>query len=140
MLETAEALSQLRTRLFTILTEEGYGSVRLDQDEDLLFKADGRAYCFLFQKGDPAFLRLLMPNFWEIEDEDERARARVACYEASSACKCASVFLRNDDTWASAETLVTDVASIDARFVRRLVSMVGTAVDEFVRHMRAELQ
>ena len=74
---------------------------------------------------DPAYVRLLFPNFWGIESDDERARAFAAASTATRQCKAAKVFVRDDgaNVSVSYEAFYPELAGAEAVFGRVLSAM-----------------
>lgn len=117
------------------LDQEGFRPT-IDKDGDLMFKVEGRTYFVFADADDAQFFRLVFPNFWSIEDEDERARAYVAAHDATAQTKVAKVFVVKDDTWASLE-LFCDPPETVRTVLPRGLSAVQSAVDTFAQIMRA---
>jgi len=117
------------------LEEEGYRP-SIDKDGDLMFKIESQTYFVIVEEDDAEFFRLVYPNFWSIENEDERARAYVAAHDATAKTKVAKVFVVNDDTWASLELFCNPPETVKT-VLPRGVSSVQTAVDTFTQIMRA---
>ena len=106
----------------------------IDKDGDVVFKRDGKTWIIFIDDADPTFFRIALPNFWPIEDEDERQRAFAACSHASCAVKVAKVFVVNDNIWASAELLLPDgdwTAIFD-----RCLDTLDLVVSSFISQMR----
>lgn len=118
-----------------ILEQEGYRPT-IDKDGDLMFKIEGKTYFVFAEEDDAEFFRLVFPNFWAIENEDERARAYVAAHDATAQTKVAKVFVVNDDTWACLE-LFCDPPETVKTVLTRGIAAVQAAVDTFAQIMRA---
>ena len=118
----------------SFLREEGYAPKR-DSDGDIAFKFEGRYYVVVVDEADPMFFRLIFPNFWQIDSEEERAKASVAALEACRSTKVAKVFLVKDNTWASVELFLDPYDGYRAVF-RRSLSALQTATQTFLTTMR----
>ena len=127
--------SVIHSNLFSMLQEEGYGNVRTDEDGQLVFQLDGSTYLFSLDNNDPGYIRLLFPNFWSIDSDDERARAMVACNQVTLDCKCASVSIGSDSVTAEVQLLLPTGGTLDGTYVRRILSMISTAVSYFMEQM-----
>ncbi len=125
----------LADQLHTLLVDEGYGKVRFDDDGDVVFKCEGLTYLALFDERDPRYVRLVLPGFWSIDDEEERERAIEVCNHVHGTCKCAYVRVGDDAASAAVEVLMPPGAAFDGPYVRRLISMIVTAVDTFREKM-----
>ena len=106
------------------LGAEGYRPTR-DDDGDVLFKFEGGTYLIYAVEDDPTYFRVVYPNFWPIESDDERARALDAASLASRQCKGAKVYVRDDGANVSVayEAFYDDVARVQASFTRILSAM-----------------
>ena len=116
------------------LRNEGY-TPKTDSDGDIVFKHEGNTYIVIFDKDDKDFIRLVYPNFWSIESQDERVIAESAAARATGGTKVAKVFLVKDNTWAAVEIFTTDVNSVIPVFIR-CIRAIRTAVKTFVAEMK----
>ena len=126
----------LHSRIRHLLEEEGYSKIRVDEDGDLVFKAEGGNYLFVFDAADPRFVRLMFPSFWPIGDESARRTALDAANEITRGCKGARLYVHGGVVSASVDLLVPDVASVDGAVVVRLVGMVQSAVLRFMGKLK----
>lgn len=117
------------------LRTEGY-SPRVDEDGDVAFKFEGRTYYLLISEDDPNLMRLAYPNFWSIENEDERLRAQVAALKATKDTKVAKVFLTEKNTWAMVSLFLAEPDDFHPVFSRCL-SALRLSVNTFADTMRA---
>lgn len=115
---------------------EGYVPT-IDDDGDILFKAEGRSYFVILDENDEQFYRLAFPNFWSIDDEDERERVIHAASHATTKTKVAKIFPVKDDTWASVELFLSGPEEFNGVFVRSL-SALQSAVRTFREAMATE--
>lgn len=118
----------------SFLREEGYAPQR-DSDGDVAFKYEGRAYVVVVDEADPMFFRLIFPNFWSIDSEEERAQVAEAALEACRSTKVAKVFPVSDNTWASVELFVEPYDNYRAVFFRSLGALQA-ATQTFLTTMR----
>ena len=124
-----------RARMYeTYLREEGYNP-KIDDDGDVAFKVEGKSYVIMVAENDPEFFRILFPNFWPIESDDERIRVLLASVEACKDTKVAKVFPVRDDTWATVEIFCMPPESFRLVF-NRCLSALRTAVNTFAEHAR----
>ena len=124
---------ELQELYLEYLKIEGYVP-KIDDDGDVMFKAEGRTYFIDVNEKDPQFFRLVFPFFWKIEDEEERTRAFQAANHANLETKVAKVFVVNDDTWASVELFVEKPEDFQPVFTRSLAS-IRASVDVFAAKM-----
>ncbi|EMI55715.1 hypothetical protein [Rhodopirellula sallentina] len=128
---TEESLQQ---SYINFLKQEGY-SPRVDEDGDVAFKFEGRTYYLLVSAEDPNLMRLAYPNFWSIENEEERLRAQVAALKATKDTKVAKVFLTEKNTWGIVSLFLADPEAFHPVFPRCL-SALRLSVNTFADTMR----
>lgn len=139
--DLAEGLTQY---FQTLLANEGYQKGNVEWDEsaktsDLIFKVEGRSYLLIADADDVDFVRLVFPNFWPLESDEEFAAALQAISLVNGRCKGAKVHAngKNDNIVATAEFLVSAKnPQIDSALFIRYIRMLNTASDEFARLMR----
>lgn len=118
------------------LKNEGFVP-RIDEDGDVVFKAEGRTYFVNFERdGDDGlwFFRLVFPNFWSVDDEDERKRMEHAALVATRRIKSAKIFLTDDDTCGSIEVFTSSPQEFVKIVLRSLSALQGA-----VRLFQAEM-
>lgn len=128
---------QERAQLYMdYLTAEGYRP-SIDKDGDVVFKSEGRTYYIEVDEKDTEYFRLVFPNFWEIESEEELARVLYAANHATMATKVAKVYVRADgkDTIAAIEMFVSPPENFKPIF-HRAMSALRASVNDFVATMR----
>jgi len=118
------------------LIAEGYRPY-IDQDGDVVFKSEGRTYYIEVDEKDEEYFRLVFPNFWSIESDEELARVLYAANHATMATKVAKVYVRSDgkDTIAAIEMFVSPPENFKLTFSRAM-SALRTGVNDFVNTMR----
>lgn len=116
------------------LQAEGYVP-RIDEDGDVVFKAEGLTYILFGAEDDPEYFRLAIPNFWPIEDDEERLRVLVAAAAVTAQMKVAKVQVIRDNVWASVEMFVDPIENFTRVFPRSLRTLQAT-----VREFREAMQ
>lgn len=66
-------------------------------------------YWVMLDEDDRKFLRIALPNFWRIADDESRARVERAALETSTELKLVKVFPIGGDTWATIELLSSSI-------------------------------
>lgn len=138
-IESEENAMSKAERISVILEHirtEGYVPT-IDDDGDILFKAEGRSYFVILDENDEQFYRLAFPNFWSIDDEAERERVIHAASHATTKTKVAKIFPVKDDTWASVELFLSGPEEFNGVFARSL-SALQSAVRTFREAMSTE--
>lgn len=125
---------KLQEMYLSYLREEGYEPT-IDADGDIEFKMEGVPYLILIVENDPDFFEILMPNFWPLESEAERARALAAADHANATIKVAKVYTLGDNVSAATELFLPQPDDFGKVFRRSLLA-VNAAVNAFVEQMR----
>lgn len=116
------------------LAEEGYRP-RLDADGDVVFKVEGGVYYILLDE-DEEFFRLIYPNFWPLETEEERTRAERAAFAVTTRMKVVKVLLDGRGVLATVEMFCSPPESVHP-VIHRSIRAIQDAVREFRATMRA---
>lgn len=118
-------------RFRAALTREGLVP-ELDADGDLRFTFEGGHYVLFAEPTDESYVRILFPNFWPIESDEERTRAFRAATVATRRCKGAKVWLRDDETdvCASIESFLPGPEYLDY-VLARMIAAVQYAARQF---------
>lgn len=77
------------------LVQEGFRP-STDSDGDVTFKAEGKYYYIDIDASDAGYFRLVFPNFWPIERDEELVKAVLAANYATMMTKVAKVYVRRD--------------------------------------------
>jgi hypothetical protein len=127
----------LQNRYMEYLRGEGYAP-SIDNDGDVRFRYEGGTYYIIILEDDAEFIRVLYPNFWEIESNDELARAYKSASYVNRTTKIAKVFVnRNeDDVSIVGESLLAGQDDYKSWF-RRILSAIGTARRDFREDMNS---
>jgi hypothetical protein len=115
-----------KVELFSdFLTQEGYRP-SIDEDGDILFKSEGKTLCLSFDEQDEQFVRLYMPNFWGIDDEEERRLVEQACLETTKSMKVAKVFPIEDSVWTAVELFQYPIHALTELLPRWIALLHGS--------------
>ncbi|MBN2199503.1 MAG: hypothetical protein JW747_06585 [Candidatus Aminicenantes bacterium] len=126
--------AELQKMYMDYLTEEGY-KPEIDEDGDVRFKREGRNYFIQVDDKDLEFFRLVFPNFWPIESEEERTQVLAAADVSNAKSKVAKVYTVRDNIWASIEIFVAKPEHFKDVF-KRSISALENGVANFVNKMR----
>ena len=86
------------------------------------------------EKGDE-FFRLVYPNFWEIESDEERIKAYIAASTATANVKVVKVHPQGDNVWASIEMFISPMENFQAVFARSM-----SALQSGIKRFRDEMK
>ena len=67
-------MGQLKEKCINYLREEGYCPT-VDNDGDVMFKVQGATLFLMDDENDETFLKIWLPQFWSLDDDQERAKA-----------------------------------------------------------------
>ena len=141
MEDTKSTLEARATRYRQLLQDEGYAVMAPDWKEETLpwmmrLRYEGVTMFFLFDAEDPSFVRLILPNFFEIE-HGPTVQVFAALDRTNNSCKGAKVYLNADagNVMSSVEFL-DDGASVSAPMLLRYLTLVLNGAKHFAREMQ----
>jgi hypothetical protein len=113
------------------LRDEGYKG-EVDEDGDIEFKYEGRWYYLHVFEDDEYYFRVTLPSFWEIETDDEQARALEAANAMNNEYKCGKVlYVESGDGYtgmfATAESFLSAPNDFMPLFPRMLALLQNMA-------------
>jgi len=118
----------LNEMMMQYLQEEGYCPKKTDFGLD--FKCEGRSFAFFYDSDDEQYFRLMMPNIFEVTDENRDA-VMYALNETNSTMKVVKTYTPIPDAvWVGFEVLV-DSTPVLADLVPRGLNMLRTAQQTF---------
>lgn len=115
------------------LEEEGFRP-KFDDDGDIIFKYEGKTFIIEFDASDEHYLRLMLPNFWELESDYEKNQAIKIALDITKTIKVAKVFSVEDCIWSSAEIFLPNEESIKPIF-NKIIGAVSAAAALFANRM-----
>ncbi|HOI00363.1 MAG TPA: hypothetical protein PLE85_07430 [Bacteroidales bacterium] len=125
---------QLQQMYVNFLKDEGY-KPEVDDDGDVKFKREGRTYFILVQETDMEFFTIILPNIWEIESEEERAKVIVACDASNAKTKVTKVYSFKDNVWVTVELFIRQPEDFKGVFARAM-NAIDSGAGNFVSKMR----
>ena len=122
---------QLRTMYSNYLKEQGFQPY-VDEDGDVIFKAEGRTFWIDVNERDLESFRIVYSNFWEIESLSEKLKVYEVANYINRTTKVAKVFLnsRDDDVSADANIFIKNPEDFKFHF-ERMVDLLLYVVREF---------
>jgi hypothetical protein len=114
------------------LLDEGFRP-SVDADGDVVFKVEGYTY-YISVGEDEEYFRLIFPNFWPLESEDERARAKAAALRVSNRMMVVKVLAIEDGVVAKVEMFAPSPDAVFPVFHRAIRAIQGA-----VRAFRDEM-
>lgn len=128
----------LQNMYMKYLNQGGY-SPEIDSDGDVRFNRNDHTFFISVSENDPQFLRIVLPNIWSIDSEEEAARALMAADYTNRKIKVAKVFTIRKHIWVSLETFIAKPQDFSAVFKRAIEVLEGGAMN-FAMKMGIEPQ
>jgi hypothetical protein len=117
------------------LTEQGFAP-KMNND-DIIFKFEGQTYIISIDSNDDNYFRLILPNFWEVENDKDMNHALRVCNEVNSSIKGANTIIVNNNVWATAECFTENNPNPNDFFIRTLRT-VKDASKRYTKKMLGE--
>lgn len=134
----------IRSNYQSMLSDEGFRS-EVDGDGDLHFRYEGGHY-YITQDCDAGYFTMIYPNFWKIENNDEKLAALIAANTATRKVKGVKVCVYDVDSpttvgvmGAAVQCFITDQSEV-RQFLERGLEYIQYAVDVFTKEMRSVSQ
>lgn len=142
MEDNKSTLEARAARYRQLLQDKGYAVMAPDWKEETLtwmmpLRYEGVTMCFLFDAEDPSFVRLILPNFFEIE-HGPTVQVFTAIDRTNNSCKSAKVYLNADaGNVMSAVEFLDDGTSASAAMLLRYLTLALNGAKHFVKEMQA---
>jgi hypothetical protein len=117
------------------LREQGFAPTT-DLDGDIVFEFEERTLFISVQEKDPNYFRMVLPNFWEIRDDNELIQALLIANDLNRKMKVATVIITEQFVSASAELFIQNDPQLGDFFPRLLRALVQASV-HFAEQMQA---
>ena len=120
------------------LQEDGFRP-KIDEDDDIVFKFEGKTHYIETNESDESYFRLILPNFWQIDTPEEESHALVVMSEVNAEIKVAKIYQRKDSIHATVEMFIDPMEGFKQVFPRCL-GCIQAAVAAFREKMKAYFQ
>lgn len=125
----------LKELMLDYLREEGFCPKETEYGLD--FKCEGKTFVFFYDEEDEQYFRLMMPNIFEVTEENRDAVLR-ALNKTNSDLKVVKAYTPIPDAvWVGFEVLV-DSTPVLADFVPRSLNMLRMAQQKFYEAIQEE--
>lgn len=105
-------------------------------EEQITFLLDGLYYLFVYEISDQNYFRIILPNIFKIEDENDKYNSLVN--DLNQRYKVAKATISNEGmVWVSTEQFVYSREGIDYIFDRCLAALRGAV--EYIREQQNKL-
>lgn len=123
----------LKEMMLQYLKEEGF--CPLEDEVSIDFKCEGRTFAFFYDEDDDQYFRLMMPNIYEVTDENREA-VLYALNETNSTMKVVKAYTPIPQAvWVGFEVLV-DSTPLLADLVPRGLNMLRAAQQTFYEEIQ----
>ena len=120
------------------LKEEGFRP-KIDEDDDIIFKCEGKSYYLEASETDESYFRLILPNFWQIDTPEEEQHALIAMSEVNAEIKVAKIYQRMENIHATVEMFIDPMEGFKRVFPRCL-GCIQAAISTFSDKMKVHFQ
>ena len=120
------------------LREEGFRP-KVDEDDDIVFKCEGKSYYIEASESDESYFRLILPNFWQIESPEEESHSLVVMSEVNAEIKVAKIYQRRDSIHATVEMFIDPMDGFKQVFPRCL-GCIQAAIAAFIENMKVHFK
>ena len=127
-------MATLQNVCMEFLQEEGYRP-SIDDDGDIMFKSQGSTLFIRTYNDDDVYLKVMLPGFWSIESDQERAKVYYVANKVASEYKVAKVNVIKDNTYASYEIFISADDPQIKRIVGRLINILLGVRSDFAQYM-----
>jgi hypothetical protein len=90
------------------LKKQGFPQTNIDDEGDVIFMAEGRLYYIRTNADYLERFALVLPNFWEIEDEAEAYRVLTVCNEVHLRVHGVTLFCVQNNVTAAVELFLAE--------------------------------
>lgn len=123
--------------LMKFLKDEGFRP-KIDDDDDIVFKCEGKHYFLEINESDASYFRLIFPNFWGIDTPSEEEHALIIMNQVNAEIKVAKLYQRKDKIHAAVEMFIDPMKGFKTVFPRCLACL-QIATNSFVEKMQEYL-
>lgn len=108
----------------------------IEAEEQITFLLDGLYYLFVYEKSDPNYFRLILPNIFKIEGEQDKYESLVN--NLNLRFKVAKTYINPDGMiWIAADQFIYSREGVDLMFERCLALL--KIVIEYFREKQSKL-
>lgn len=105
--QNLSVLSKAARLAYDYLQKEGYKPY-IDEDEDVVFKAEGYAFYVDNTKSDETYLQIVLPFIMEVDDDDlvQTFAAMAACNDITMEKKLVQAYIDEGDVMFATDTYI----------------------------------
>ena len=114
------------------LASEGYKYTTSDEGE-LIFKYQGYGMVVMADENDPLFLRIIMPNIYEVQNDEVNVLRALNTINAG--IKTVKGFIVQDNVWLSIEMYIDSSPEMED-FLERCLDILVASGGKFAEELR----
>ena len=130
--QNLSVLSKAARAAYDFLSKEGYKPY-IDEDDDVVFKAQGYSFYVDNTKSDDTYLQIVLPYLMEVDTEDlvQFWSAMGACNEVTHNIKLVQAYVDDDgDVMFATDTYLGNDGKMD-EFIDASITYMIRAIDSF---------
>lgn len=130
--QNLSVLSKAARAAYDFLSKEGYKPY-IDEDDDVVFKAQGYSFYVDNTKSDDTYLQIVLPYLMEVDTEDlvQFWSAMGACNEVTHNIKLVQAYIDDDgDVMFATDTYLGNDGKMD-EFIDASITYMIRAIDSF---------
>ena len=130
--QNLSVLSKAARMAYDYLSSEGYKPT-IDEDDDVLFKAEGYSFYVDNDKSDDTYLQIVLPYIMELEEDDllSSMAAMAACNQITQDNKIVQAYITDDgDVMLCTDTYIGSAGNMN-EFIDSSIIFMIRAVSAF---------
>ena len=139
--QNLSVLSKAARMAYDYLSSEGYKPT-IDEDDDVLFKAEGFSFYVDNDKSDDTYLQIVLPFIMELEEDDllSSMAAMAACNQITQDKKIVQAYITDDgDVMLCTDTYIGSAGNMN-EFIDSSIAFMIRAVSAFHEEYRSMME
>ena len=126
-------IAVLAEKYRNLINDEGYKAAPPEKDDDgdlrVVVKFEGMSLLIYFDNEDTQFVRIILPNFYSLDTDEEKLKSLSAVNQVAAKCKGAKAFINpaQDNVMCAVEFLENGASLTIEMLIRNLNMLVGAA-------------
>ena len=139
--QNLSVLSKAARMAYDYLSSEGYKPT-IDEDDDVLFKAEGFSFYVDNDKSDDTYLQIVLPYIMELKEDDllSSMAAMAACNQITQDKKIVQAYITDDgDVMLCTDTYIGSAGNMN-EFIDSSIAFMIRAVSAFGEEYRSLME
>lgn len=109
-------------------------------EEQITFQFEELNYLFVYDNSDPNYFRMLLPNIFKIEEDNDKCKYGAIINEFNNTYKVVKAFVSTENQiWLSVEQFVYSDEKIESLF-ERCVMLLKATIELFYKKVNEAIQ